>query len=354
VGAAFSELCYPLGRFVMGYLYLIVVSFDGMVIANGDKPGLIGQNTLDYKDQNGKFVVRDLIKKLKLSSDGVWIEYISKGARKILYAEKVVDKKGREYYISCGYYPDAGRLEAIDLVKKGYTYMEKNGISAATDSFSEGSKNFRYGDLYLEVYDYNGKCIANGANRDFVGRNMYDSIDEDGRYFIRAFIEKAKKGGGWIDYKTRNSYRFVYVESVKIGVSNYVIACGLFPIAKPGVVQLLVKGAASFLKDFSIKEAMSEFIKKNGGFVKGDLEIFVFDFKGICYAYGTDYSKIWKDLFKVKDEDGRPFVKLFINTAKDGVGTVIYKENRRLKTAYLMSVEKDGKKFVVGSSFHVR
>ena len=53
-----------------------------------------------------------------------------------------------------------------------------------------------------------------------------------------------------------------------------------------------------------------------------------------------------------KDDDGRFFVKMFIDTARRGPGSVIYKENGAFKIAYVHQLKKDGQTFVVASSFY--
>ena len=54
VDAAFSTLSYPFGRFVYGDLYLYAVKFDGTMMANGDRPGLIGINVINQRDSDGR------------------------------------------------------------------------------------------------------------------------------------------------------------------------------------------------------------------------------------------------------------------------------------------------------------
>ena len=67
VDEVFSTLSYPAGRFVMGDLYLYAVDFNGQMMANGDRPGLIGTNVLNVKDAEGKFVNQEIINSLKNS-----------------------------------------------------------------------------------------------------------------------------------------------------------------------------------------------------------------------------------------------------------------------------------------------
>ena len=64
-------------------------------------------------------VNQEIIAKLKESQEGIWLEYRSKNARKMAYAEKVADNKGNNYFIACGYYPDVDRNQVINLVRQG-------------------------------------------------------------------------------------------------------------------------------------------------------------------------------------------------------------------------------------------
>ena len=56
-----------------GDVYLYAVDFSGQMMANGDRPGLIGTNVLNVKDAEGKFVNQEIINKLKNSTEGIWI-----------------------------------------------------------------------------------------------------------------------------------------------------------------------------------------------------------------------------------------------------------------------------------------
>lgn len=354
IDQAFSRFNYALGSFVFGDLYLFALGFDGNIMAQGDRPGLIGQNVLEYKDENGKFLNKEIINKLKKSDNGIWVEYVSKRASKKTYARKVTDAAGKNYFIACGYYPTADRKSVVDLVRSGFRYLEMHGVSQSVEEFTEKrNKKFKFGDLYIFLYDMKGKTIAHGYNPDFVGTNRLEVVDDTGRYYVRDMIKKAKAGGGWIDYKIRNSSRFVYVEEVEIGAKKYVIGSGLHPISKPEMMQLLVKGGKSLLEDVSKEEAFGQFIAKDSEFLKGDLSLFVFDFDGICYAFGQNFNLIWRDMSNIKDDAGVPYIKKMIKTVKDGAGTISYKLGGHDKIAYLEKVKKDGMNFVIGSSFYL-
>jgi signal transduction histidine kinase len=353
---AFSSLSYPIGRFVAGDLYLYALDFQGSIFAQGDRPGLIGTNSFDYKDAHGKYVNQEIINKLKANpGEGVWVEYSSKRAPKRAYAEQVTDNKGINYFIACGYYPNEDREMVIDLVKKGYQYMKAHGRSIASKDFSDRQNDtYRLGDLYLVVYDLKGKCIADGGNAENVGTNQWGAMNDDGRYYVREIIKQGQEGGGWVDFKVRNSFESFYVEMIDIGIDKFVIGCGIFPSSKDETVSLMVKSASSYFLSNTNEKAFNGFSHKENtvNYIRGDLSVFVIDMDGLCYVSGDDYNLIWQNILGAKDDDGKPYIKQFINTVRNGPGTVSYKMNKAIKTAHIDRIEKDGVQYVIGSSYY--
>lgn len=354
VSEAFSTFSYPLGRFILGDLYIYALAFDGTIMSQGERPGLIGTNSINYKDKAGTFVNKTIIEKLQQTNEGVWVQYVSKGAQKKAYAQKVEDEKGNKYFIACGFYPDADRTQVVELVREGYTHMKRHGKSVVQDEFSDKANNdFRYGDLYLFVYNMEGKCVAHGGNTAFVGKNRWNVQDQDGRYYIQAYIQKAKKdGSGWVDAKLKNSFQTAYVEKIELGLKEYVIGCGVYPISKKETMVLLTKSAASYLQVNKREVAFGQFISSSE-FIRGDLDVYVFDDNGICYAYGKDPDVVWRNMFDAKDDEGRPWVKMIINQAKRGAAFAQYKLNNATKVAYLEPVNKDGKNYIVGVDYYL-
>jgi cytochrome c len=350
----FALMSYPQGSFVLGDLYLYALDFEGNVFAQGDRPGLIGTSAWEVADAAGVKVNQMVIAKLKETHQGIWFEYISKKAHKRAYAEMVTDNKGKNYFIACGYYPDADRKKAIDLVRLAFKFMKANGLTSTLDTINDKRVDqFQYGDLYIEVYSLKGICLAHGNNQDLIGKDFWNVTDQDGKFYVRDMIKKASEQPGWVDFKLRNLFKSAYVERVTLGTDSYVIACGLYPISKRESTILLVKTAADYLNANSREDAFRMFINKKGKFVRGDLMISVFDFNGLCFAYGDDYDLIWKNLINVKDDDGKAFIRLLVNTAKNGSGQVSYRLNNVRKIAYLEPVEKDGKSYVVCSSYYM-
>jgi cytochrome c len=352
---AFSTISYRLGRFVVGDLYLYAMRFsNGELLAHGAEPKLVGTIALEDQDSRGVFFNKEIIQKLKQKplGEGIWVEYISQRALKRAYAEKITDTQGVDYFIACGYYPEADREQAADLVRKGFQFMESHGLSQAVKVFEkEGRHNeFVYGDLSLFVFDQQGKVISD-INTAIVGQNYWNRVDEDGRLYVQELIKKAQNGGGWIDFKLNKLFKSFYVELVELGVDKYVIGSAFYPSSKRETMILLAKSAISYMKSNTLEIAFAHFVDPKQGFVRGDLYIYVFDLAGNCYAYGPEVDKIWDTLLDAQDDEGKYFVKMLIDGSQAGPIDLSYRMHNRPVIAHAERIEKDGVTFVVGSSF---
>ena len=352
---AFSSYNYPIGRFALGDLYIYVLDFQGTIYAQADRPGLVGTNSWYYQDAQGKYLNQEIIKKLQNVplGTGIWIKYISKNAPKLSYAQAIRDNAGKYYFVACGYYPLTTREKAINLVKQGYDYMKRNGKTKAVEAINTRQKNtFRFGDLSLAIMDFRGEVIANGDNPDALG-NYYNAQDEDGVFFVRDMIRKAQEGGGWINFRSRNSLESVYIEPIDIGLEKYIISCGLFPISKKETALLMVRTAASYLRTNAEVDALRAFSDKNGSFIRGDLAVTVYDSRGIVLVSGAGHSVVLRNMLDAKDDSGKPFVRLLINAVKRGSAQISYTLNGAQRLDFAEQVEKDGKTYIVTVGYYI-
>jgi signal transduction histidine kinase len=121
--------------------------------------------------------------------------------------------------------------EATAMVKKAVAYIKTNGPEKAYAEFTNG-KSFKDRDLYVIVYDLNGKNLAQGANPKLVGKDLIHLKDPDGFPLIQKFVELAKtKGSGWVEgYKFMNPVsqrmekKAMYLERV----GEALVGCGIY------------------------------------------------------------------------------------------------------------------------------
>jgi cytochrome c len=97
--------------------------------------------------------------------------------------------------------------EAEQMVKKAVALVKSAGPDSAYKTFTEHPGGaFKDRDLYVFVYDFQGNCLAQGANPKMIGKNLIDLKDIDGKQIIRGQIDtvKASKAGWYGPYKFNN------------------------------------------------------------------------------------------------------------------------------------------------------
>src|SRR5579883_1230218 len=96
----------------------------------------------------------------------------------------------------------ATKDEAVAMVKKAVAYIKAQGPDKAYAEIDNRTGQFVDRDLYVVVYQLDGKVLAHGGNAKFVGKDMKDAQDVDGKYFVKERIELAQKEPTfWQDYK---------------------------------------------------------------------------------------------------------------------------------------------------------
>jgi signal transduction histidine kinase len=97
--------------------------------------------------------------------------------------------------------------EAQDMVKKAVALIKSSGPESAYKTFTEHPGGaFKDRDLYVFVYDFQGNCLAQGANPKMIGKNLFELKDMDGKQLIKGQIDmvKTSKAGWYGPYKFNN------------------------------------------------------------------------------------------------------------------------------------------------------
>src|SRR5258708_38068797 len=99
----------------------------------------------------------------------------------------------------------ANKDDAIAMVKKAVAFIKEQGPDKAYPEFTGKDAKFIDRDLYVVVYQLDGKVLAHGSNPKFVGKDMIDAQDVDGKLFVKERVEMAaKQPSFWQDYKFVN------------------------------------------------------------------------------------------------------------------------------------------------------
>jgi len=99
----------------------------------------------------------------------------------------------------------ASKDEAMAMVKKAVASIKADGADKVYAEISRKGGAFSDRDLYIVVYQLDGKVLAHGANDKFIGKDMSDAQDVDGKLYVKERVELAgKQASFWQDYKFVN------------------------------------------------------------------------------------------------------------------------------------------------------
>jgi methyl-accepting chemotaxis protein-2 (aspartate sensor receptor) len=121
--------------------------------------------------------------------------------------------------------------EAYDMVQKAITYLKENGREKGFSEICNRLGRFNDRDLYVVVYDLNGRNLAHGANQSLVGKDLIDAKDGAGHYYVRERLDIVKGDGrGWQNYNFTNPVskqvepKVMYLERF----DDYIVGCGAY------------------------------------------------------------------------------------------------------------------------------
>ncbi|HTN51581.1 MAG TPA: cache domain-containing protein [Anaeromyxobacter sp.] len=126
----------------------------------------------------------------------------------------------------------ASTRDAELMVHKAVEFYKKVGREKALAAFSDPKGAFTYRDIYITAFDFEGKCLAHGANASRVGKNFIHETDVDGKNWHVERIKIAKeKGKGWVEYKFPNPAKGGEVEQ-KVAyfeaIDGVILTCGAY------------------------------------------------------------------------------------------------------------------------------
>ncbi|ACF02768.1 Cache type 2 domain protein [Rhodopseudomonas palustris TIE-1] len=99
----------------------------------------------------------------------------------------------------------ASKDDAVAMVKKAVEAIKADGADKTYVVISDKTGPFVKDDLYVVVYQLDGKVLAHGANAKFIGKDMIDAQDVDGKLYVKERVElAAKQPSFWQDYKFVN------------------------------------------------------------------------------------------------------------------------------------------------------
>jgi methyl-accepting chemotaxis protein len=124
------------------------------------------------------------------------------------------------------------RDAAVALVKRAVAHVQAVGPDRAFQDFDDTDGSFVEGERYIVAWDINGVMRASPISQHFVGQDMTEHADPNGKKYTREVLEVARlKGKGWVDYHLRNPAKNNAIEPKSLYVEragDLIFGCGIY------------------------------------------------------------------------------------------------------------------------------
>lgn len=91
--------------------------------------------------------------------------------------------------------------DCVTLCEAAAKMFKEKGKDATIAEVNKKDGAFVKGDVYVFLQDMKGTMLGHPMKASLIGKNLIDLKDKAGKAFFKEFIEVAKKGSGWVDYK---------------------------------------------------------------------------------------------------------------------------------------------------------
>ncbi|AOO65099.1 cache domain-containing protein [Sulfurospirillum halorespirans] len=183
--------------------YYFITHLDGTEILFADRPELEGQNMLKMVNSEGRYIVKGMLDVIQSTKEGFYDYAWSKPLESKDTFKKIAYVKLFEpfdWMIGTGFYLD----DMESKVQEKILNDEKHLLA------EKQSGN------YLFIGTWDGVSLTYPAKN----KNMYALQDSNGKFIVQELIEKAKKGGGFVEYMMppfkgqKSLSKMSYVESI--------------------------------------------------------------------------------------------------------------------------------------------
>lgn len=380
---AFSLFHDPAGQFMIKDAYIFVTDSNGVELVNPAFPNLEGRNLLDLKDAEGKYLVREMLAKVKTSDTG-WVNHMwpkpgeSISTEKTTYVSKA--KIGNKWVlVGCGVYladapkavnstPKMSATELITLVRDAAKIFEQQGEKAFPEFRVKGTRWF-HDDTYFFLWTLDGTRVFHAANPSGEGLDVSRLKDVQGRPIGQMCVEMgATPGGeGWIHYLYPEpgdifpTWKSTYIKRINFpSGEQYLLGCGIYNMQMDRTfIEELVNRASNLVASQGAG-AFNQLRSKTGPFVFMNVYVFVQDTKGNELVNAAQPSLEGQNLINLKDLRGKPVIRQQRDAVMKRGSTWLsfywYRPGDNtpaLKYTYVRKVQYRDKTYIVGSGFYV-
>jgi len=192
---------------------LRIYDLNGNCKVDNKEPNLINQNLLHYTDDDGNFIIQEIISNLKNENSTI-ISYKLNNQHMICYAHKI-DVDAGKFIVSCDFSTESKSETLQLLINKASKILQNYNT---TESFFRFNKknSFLIGDIDIFVYKSDGTLLFNKKNKQDIFKNFINIKDNNNEKYIQKIVDNTLKNDiAWTQYYINNGTRIIFSKVVE-------------------------------------------------------------------------------------------------------------------------------------------
>jgi hypothetical protein len=245
---AFRQFGVRGSRWLNKSRYLFAYDINGVCLFHPAIPELVGWNSLEFKDMNGKPVgrwINEIGHRPEPDASG-WLFYLWQAPTdltptwKMSYVRKAIGPDGKIYLVGSGVHHF--KIETIFVrrcVDRATKLLKSQGRALAFARFRDGASRFFFCDTYIYVINDKGQCLVDPAFPNLEMRDLTHFQDALGHYVVKEMLQRLKNHEtAWVQYmiprpgSTLPSRKLAYLRKVKLNGQTLIVGADFF-VATP-------------------------------------------------------------------------------------------------------------------------
>ncbi len=240
---AFAEFSRPGSRWQKSDSYLFAYQPDGVCAYHALSPDLVGQNLLQLRDMNGKYMIREIttVGDHPEPDASGWVFYLWQEGPgfipswKSSFVRKVTAPDGQVYVVGSGLYNMRVEKAFVrDRVQQAARLLREQGL-AAFNAFRDPAAPFSFLDTYIFVITTDGHSVVDPSFPTHAGRSLLDFRDAVGHYVTRELLDKIQHTDeAWVEYMSPRpgsavpARKLMYAVKVALPQGDYLVGSDFF------------------------------------------------------------------------------------------------------------------------------
>jgi signal transduction histidine kinase len=258
----------------------------------------------------------------------------------------------------------------VDLVLSASELVAEVGAEAACEEFSREGSQWRSGESYVFVIDFEGDALCHPVRPGLEGSSVVELRDPSGRTPVKGFLRELADGSteGWVHYQwptPEQPYTFYWKSTYVVRGHDpegreLIVGSGLYQMEMERFFVTDQVGEAAERIAAEGAAAFPELRDATGEYRFYDVYLFVLDAEGNLLVNAGFPENEQRNVADLVDVEGRPFVREMLQLVGDReAGWVEYQWPRpgdrkpSRKSSYIRRVDLDGETVIVGAGVYL-